>query len=523
MSNNPIVPILKFYAGKKLTTGKSSESISLEGISYTNTSFPRLFDSSYQGLKKSVGRTIVANAEQWVIDTFGVSEDKDVSRQMGIYVFTRLRDSLLKKQREKEIDDLAKRGLEEVDYTNLIPIIDYRTREKLMYDMEKKIVMHGASYEAYEEWEKKQPADDKKDLFGRFTPLQIDFDPTKSGGSKTVTLENDNKITSVNSHNAPEWMKKTVNDPKMPRIFKELLEHLFPNEKCRKYVMFWAYNMLSTRCPTHLLLHGHHGIGKNTLVEIFANLVGDSNYYLVPKSFWGNNFNSELRHKRLLYFDEHSVLAGRRGNLDEFKQYYGPKMAYHGKFMSIQGIEKNHSSSIISNNLEATNHLVWESRRFSVPILTEKTILSAMGEEKLRELYSVIENPEQNLDFYTNLGNWILKYGNSADFKREEAYKSAMFYEIIEKALMDWQRYIINTITSYGEEIEISNNESLKYDAKAQGPAKCKNFLEVHKDEEGEVYGYVHRKSDGSYIVPSEKYARKEDKEDSIDYTKLEY
>ena len=79
----------------------------------------------------------------------------------------------------------------------------------------------------------------------------------------------------------------------------------------------------------HLLLHGHRGIGKNTLIYILENLVGPSNYYYVPKDFFDNNFNSELRHRRLLYFDEHKINS--KVNEAEFKQSQEPTKEEHGK------------------------------------------------------------------------------------------------------------------------------------------------------------------------------------------------
>jgi len=481
--------------------------------------------TNYKPLKDKLGRTNFFLVENYISDKYNVEEEKDIKSSMGLFVFNTLLNKLTKDKMKRKANDIASRGIEEMDYSPLIPIIDYRTAQTIMFNIEDKTVIHEASYKAYEIWEKKQSAEDKKLLHGKFTSAQIDFDPTTSGGSKIIELSDGQEITSINSHNSPLWRKSENARPKMPELFKDLMNHLFPDKKCRQYVMFWAYNMLTSRSPVHLLLHGHHGIGKNTLVEIFSNLVGDSNYYLVPKGFWDNNFNSELRHRRLLYFDEHGIYT--KQNLDDFKQLYDPRMTYHGKNLTIEGNEVNYASSIISNNLETINHLVYESRRFAVPVLTTKTLTAGIGEDKMDELYSIIRKPEEHKEFYSNLGHWILQNGFTKEFRREQPYKTSLFYEIVEKALLPWQRYIVSSLASGEcEDIPITGNPELMYKGKSQGYTNCQNFLDVHKDEHGEDYGYVVRKGSERVIIPSKKYeieSKAVEVDTKIDTTNMEF
>lgn len=514
--------IAKFYNTKySIGPGATSKSIKLDGSVKTSAAFLKLYVLNQDIVKKHCGRKPYNELVDFTASNYGLDADKDIIAYLSDLVF----DALSKKVKKAHVDKAIKSlndmgGFGSFNYTDIIPIMDVETGQTVLFNQTTMEVVHEAAYDAYESWVKKQDQEVKAMLNSDLLPALVRYNPAESGGTTMEKVEHQ-EVSCINSHNKPEWRRKELKNPKMPKVFDELMKHLFPESECRQYIYVWMYHMLTSRNSMHLLLHGARGIGKNSLVEIMAALVGQSNYYSAPKEFWDNNFNSELRHRRLIYFDEHKI--SERENLSQFKIYSDARMAYHGKGISIKNIEKNHASHIIANNLEEVNHLVQESRRFSVPVLTQENISDVWGNEKVEHLWTMREDQ----DFLSNLGWWILKNAPIDKFHKDRPYKSALFYEIVNKALFPWKAWIIETIESReAEEIRLSDyqEDKLSYRGQPIGRIKIETFLASHKDMDGDYYGYVKQVDGERIIFPSKKYLPKtENNKVDEDFSDMEF
>lgn len=501
--------IMRFYADRyDIKKGSSNTSLRFSSTATTQTAFFKMVKRDHNALRKHCGRSEYNALMDSLADQLSLEDDEDILKELSGILFGRMISIVHKEAIQKAVgsETVGNNIVKTFSYENIIPIIDITSSQKVMFNVKSGNVVHGVAYETYCEWLTKQSKELKDAHNTFFSPAKIEFDPQTGGNYKYVTLDDGQEIISVNSHNMPEWRKEELANPVMPQEFTELMEHLFPRPECRKYILNWIYHTLDSRSAVHLLMHGHRGIGKNTIIYIMENLVGKSNYYYVPKDFWDNNFNSELRHKRLLYFDEHKLDA--KQNESEFKQYHEPKMAYHGKGMPIIGLEKNHASHVISNNTQVTNHIVYETRRFSVPVLTHTPISEALGRDWLDEIHRLKEDK----DFLANVGWWILKNANT-DYTPEDPYKSPLFYDLVHKALFPWQKFIIDLIKGReGEKYDLEDfTEELGYKGKKIGRVHIENFLATHKDENEDSYGYLIQGTGGKRsIIPSEKYMPKD-------------
>ena len=517
-----LVLVVKYYATNyKLTKGTGTK-IALDGASKTALAFKKLFVSHHDKIIEHCGRRAYSELEMAIEENIGLRASGDIQSYIAEQVYTLIQSRLNRQHIDDSVKNLKKmEGFSAFSYENLIPIIDISTNQKVMFDTEELKVLPEATHEAYDHWLKLQDKEVKEVLNSKAMPALVRYNPEVSGGTTEEQIGNQ-KVTCVNSHTKPSWREKEIQNPKLPKEFKQLMEHLFPNEECREYIYFYMYNMLMSRNPMHLLLHGARGIGKNSLVEIMAALVGHSNYYAVPKEFWDNNFNGELRHRRLIYFDEHVIKD--KTNLSQLKILSDDFISYHVKFSTIQGLERNHASHIISNNLEEVNQLVQESRRFSVPVLTHENLTDAWGADKIEELWELKKEDE----WLGNLGWWIIENGNSPKFHRDRPYKSEAFYEIVNKALFPWKAWIIETIESRETDmirIKDFQDDKLSYRGVPIGRQKIQNFLNSHKDMDGDYYATIKTIDGDRWIVPTAKYLPESSLDSPIedDFTSMEF
>ncbi len=505
LQNKTFRNILIFYWKKhEITPGSTTTSLKFDSKPVSIKTLAKYLVRDRDALDGHCGMMEYVKLLEVVKKEYELKDQSDYIEQLASLVFTYLRNKVHKEQSKKILGDYDRATIKDFSYKGMIPIIDIYTTDKVLYNTLTKNVVHFAGFDSYDEWLKKQTQAVKEQMNSSFTPAKIEYNPTVSGGERAVKVE-EQEVTCVNSHILPDWRKKELKDPKLPKLFKDLMKHLFPEKQCQEYILTWIYHMLDSRNTVHLLLHGHRGIGKNTLVSLLGELVGLSNYYVVPKKFFNVDFNSELRNRRLLFFDEHKIDS--RKNLSEFKQYSETSMTYHKKGVSIAGNERNFSSHIIANNLEEINHLVQEARRFSVPILTSIPIREGMG-DKVEEILIAMKDQK----FLANVGWWILNNAPIHKFKREEPYKTRVFFDIVNNALYPWQKALIDLLTSRANDryyLEDHEDDLTDRRTGKVGRSRIDNFLLSHKDEEGKFFGELKldRGTKKRYIKPNQKYA----------------
>lgn len=394
------------------------------------------------------------------------------------------------------------------NWSGHIPLLDVKTTQAVMFNDVEKKVNHRVSYKSWEKWVKCQHSDDRKYLLQSVTPCVVYYDPYKVEDVYYQDFAGQKDILHVNAHNMPEWRKEEIEDPILPKMFKELMTHLFPKKTCQEYVIHWIYYALTNRNQTYLFLHGDQGIGKNTLAAVIERLVGSDNYNSVGPEFFEDRFNDPLRYKRVVLFDECVITSD---NLSTIKYMTNSKLSIQGKGEDPVTLE-NHCSYMIFNNLDRINRVTADDRRYSVPILTDTAIGNKYGQEWLDEFYYKLDNDEK---FISQIGWWILKKGFTNKFTPTKPYLTSFFYDIVEKGMTEWQRKVISLIEGREyKEIDLEDLDAIL--GLSVGRVKIKTFLDSHRDREGDQMAELIQRKSKRFIVPKEKYAPEVQEEEEL-------
>lgn len=417
-------------------------------------------------------------------------------------VFLKINNILLEKARQEASDPSIRFNLEGTpyDYSDHFQVIDIETDARHLF-YKKKEIMTNLHIDAWKEWLNMIDSNVKKAVLQSTVFGFVTYDPYEMRTIGQVVV-NGQSIPQFNAHSFPDWRKTKLENPKLPEKFVKFMDYCFPDAASKKYVLAWMRNMLVDRNQCHLLLHGKKGIGKNTFAMICEKLVGSINYKLIDPKFWEGRFNGELKYKRLCYFDEHDITPD---NIGQLKAYANEFISIEEKNVKVEKNYKNFASFIIANNNPSGNFLSSDDRRFSVPVLNSMRMDHALGSEFIVDLYDTIRTDEE---FIANIGWWLLENENKT-YDAVTPFKSELFYNLVENALADWQRKLIDLIKSKEyEEIEVSDLSSILSINISIGHVKICKFLENHTDEKGEFYAKVSRGSRKSrVIVPIGEYA----------------
>lgn len=501
-----------------------SSTLKLDGTNYSSLQFKKKFVDLKDKLSSHVGM-----AEFYTkLESFSkIKTDNDSKKAveelaLGVYGFM---VSGLRAQLQEKIQGDTSITKYSYNFANKIPIIDRGTNQRLMYDQVNKCIDVGTHYDSWLEYRSHQPKDIKEAMSMAVMVADIVFNPFEAMES-TVSEANGQEILTINAHRMPQWRKNEIKNPKLPKEFVEFMRILFMDEDSIRYVMNWFYNMLMGRNGTILLLHGGRGVGKSTLAIIASKLVGELNMVKLPDGFFTSRFNGELKHKRLCYADELPIEREYIASWKSMPERTVTIEEKNGKpFMT-----ENFTSFIVSNNEDMEVYMLQDERKFSIPYTRQSTddggkrIEQIYGEDRFSEFYSKIDGDP---DFIANIGWWVINNGRWDTYGEMKPYKSEIFYQIVEKALTNWQRDLVGLIES--REYHEIPFDSIRDTLKGTGRTKVEKFLNTYYDREGVQYAYITKEfGNDRLIVPNEKY-RPIDIEDTnineeeTDFDKLEF
>lgn len=120
----------------------------------------------------------------------------------------------------------------------------------------------------------------------------------------------------------------------------ELVRHVFDqDEEAINHVLsFFAYMIQNPgqRINHGLVIQGEQGIGKDTILQVLANVIGSHNYSQVTLNQVESDFNSWLLGKQLIIFQE-MMAAGRRHIYNKLKTYITePTVGVNEKHLAVQ-------------------------------------------------------------------------------------------------------------------------------------------------------------------------------------------
>jgi hypothetical protein len=277
-----------------------------------------------------------------------------------------------------------------------------------------------------------------------------------------------------NTYQAPEWLSQidsTVTE--CPGDILDILKNLIPDASQRDYFFNWVYTALKGKNETILVLNGAKGTGKGRIIDLMRNLVGMSNFSKAPQSAAKSAFNSYLKDKKLVVFDE---VRFRSEELNKLKDYANNLFSVEGKGLDAVTME-SFNNYIIANNTSAELPLKFDERRYSVLDLGSTNLLELYGTDidKKDRIFRAIADGDYSAEF----GSFILNRGIVGTFNVGAAFKGERFHEIVYDNLSEWQKFIIESFVEGKEYVEFSKIKDRA--GKAMKKSTALSFLKEYR------------------------------------------
>lgn len=271
-------------------------------------------------------------------------------------------------------------------------------------------------------------------LTPKYNPYTIDF---------VFKEYNDDgvELTYLNTYKPPQWRNLHA-EPKLGGFIKSIFEHLFPVKEDREYVYDWFHYLITGKNSTMLCLIGARGTGKGVVIkDIGRALVGTTNTEIVGQSILRDKFNAAFDSKRLIFFDE--VDLDEEGDIARIKAFCNDVIAIEKKGKDSYTAENFSSLSLTTNNRK-NFRIEPQERRFSIPRLTEISLLTKYREEEVAEFCERCKDPfsQEVAEF----GEWLL--ARKPAHSGQTPYRGEYFYEICELTMTGWKAFLLDTLIS---------------------------------------------------------------------------
>lgn len=338
-------------------------------------------------------------------------------------------------------EDLTKFNISDLDTStksrdhimSLKPIINLssKNRQKVfLYDPEKRKIDINADPDMYfllmnTDLKKLVAVDGIKAVYVKFDPYNI------------KTFYDKDEVSYLNLYSAPKWRFVDC-EPEYGGVIKNLIDHLFPIEEEREYVLDWFHHSLTSRCETVLCLIGARGTGKGILLSSIAEALHSTEYFQIAKQeVLTDKFNGEFKNKRNIFFDEVDISGDRE--VAKFKALANAKIAVEKKGEDSETVENFVSMSLASNYRDKFR-VEPQDRRFSTPRITDVPLSKVMKEKEISDFLEDIQK-EDSLEI-AKFGKFLLK--RVPNYSRHEPLKNDYFFELCKLSMPSWKLFLID-------------------------------------------------------------------------------
>ena len=217
----------------------------------------------------------------------------------------------------------------------------------------------------------------------------------------------------------------------------------------------------------------------------------------------------------MIVFDEFKIDDDDKVN--RLKRYINAEQMIERKGVDVGKTQTTYNSFIISNNGLHDFRIYWDDRRFSVADMTAIKLEEAWSKEKIKELVDAVSDPESPI--IREFGYWLLYRRPMVAKDNFYAFKGRHFYKLCYATMTDWQKLIVDEITSKNHE-EISEGDlKMAYKNRTGGqgrlpqPTKIEDFLQNYKHEGKHYLGELRREGKGWNILINEAFRAPENEE----------
>lgn len=263
------------------------------------------------------------------------------------------------------------------------------------------------------------------------------------------TKDKKNRRKIFNTYTPPTWIdhpRFKTDQPKIPILFKKLIQHVFPLKRERAYFYAWLYMSLYKRAPTYLVLTGKGGLGKTRLKHLLKALHGYNNSPDGKKSGLTERFNSQVADTTLLWFDE---LEYNEKLENIMKEMQNDTLSIEKKGIDATRSTRIYASMVVTNNDERDNYIKFDARKFS-PLELATTRLedkSMTGDEidQLKAMTNAEDLPTFDIGALAEFAKWLKKHGPGyADRYPNMEYRGPMFWRLAHTSMSKWQEAIVS-------------------------------------------------------------------------------
>ena len=357
----------------------------------------------------------------------------------------------------------------------------------------------------------------------QLTPVRavIEFNPYRPEQIYVQDTEYSRKCTHINTYKKPEWqlarqltIAEKDNFCRLPPIINDFFSHLFPDEICRNFVFDWLHFAITLRCETYLVLNGAKGVGKGVLAEsICKALLGKDNHKLAQPGALESQFNSVLTSSRMIVFDEFKIDDDDK--INRLKRYINSEQMIEKKGVDVGKTQVTYNSFILCSNSLHDMKIAWDDRRFSVADMTTTKLDEVWDKDKIKELVDSVSDPESEV--IRQFGYWLLYRIPKVAKDNFYAFKGAHFYRLCYATMAEWQKLVVDEITSGKHDGELSEGDlRMAYKDRTGGQGrlpqatKIEDFLQNYKHEGKHYLGELRREGKGWFIVLNEKFRSSE-------------
>lgn len=266
---------------------------------------------------------------------------------------------------------IDKNGLYIYKFNEAVTMLTYRFSEKL------------------EEKEAKKLA---KKLFSKAINNKIDGTTIHKSDNKIV----DNKINLFDGYkyNIEEETLKEANTKYQDTYHYKLAKNLLSDKEIEYIYKYFAFTLFdNTKLPVALLLHSiPHGVGKNSFIEPFLNLISDKNISEATTETLQSSFNGFM--KNSIYCIVNELEITNKTTYNSIKNYISERTININEKFVKNYQAKNTTNFIFTSNSKKPLRLQKEDRRFYVVNCKENLI---DNKDFFSKYYNNIEEEEKTL------------------------------------------------------------------------------------------------------------------------------
>jgi hypothetical protein len=401
--------------------------------------------------------------------------------------------------------------VENFTYDGFIPFIS-------IYDSAQVLFFHSKTNRIAElDWKTYTLTTDKE---RQLTPVRavIEFNPYRPEQIYKQDSGYGQTCTHINTYKKPEWqVARELTDAErqkycnLPSIINDFFTHLFPDAGCREFVFDWLHFAITLRCETYLVLNGAKGIGKNILSETICKaLIGKDNHKMAQPGALESQFNSVLVQSRMIVFDEFKIDDDEKVN--RLKRYINAEQMIEKKGVDVGKTQVTYNSFIISNNGLHDILIYWDDRRFSVADMTETKLEEAWSSDQIKLLVDTVSDPESPV--MREFGYWLLYRTPKVAKDNFHAFKGRHFYKLCYATMAEWQKLIIDEITSKSYDDMSEGDLRIKFKERTGGQGrlpqrtKIEDFLKNYKHEGKHYLGELRQEERTWQIIINDEFRR---------------